>query len=275
MLRRNFIQTLLIGSGGLVLGTAHGFEGVLDGNNILVKMIYNNIGHSKTLVSKWGLSIWIEDNYQAFLFDTGGDASVILDNINHSRIDLTKLKGIVISHNHWDHKNGLQKVLERTDYLPKVYVVENDVRLFKNEFPKAKIVSVKEPMQISSTFWTTGELDGTSRGIQLREQSFVISQGDSVYLFTGCSHTGIVPMTETVKSVFPEKSIKLISGGFHLGSASNKEGLSISKKLKELNVQKIAPSHCTGKSAMEIFKKDWGTNYLSFNLGEEIKIELS
>jgi len=91
-------------------------------------MLYNNVGSSPGLVSKWGVSIWIEEKETAVLFDTGGDPSTLWDNMVNSKVDIKKLSKIVISHNHWDHVNGLPILLEKSNYRTDVFVPNLDYK---------------------------------------------------------------------------------------------------------------------------------------------------
>ena len=90
---------------------------------------------------------------------------------------------------------------------------------------------------------------------------------------TGCSHPGIVNIVRTAKEIFPDKDIALLAGGFHLIDKSAKEIREISNELKALNINIIAPSHCTGEQAIKIFKEEWGAQMIDFNLGDEQKIQ--
>ena len=272
MERRLFIQTLILGS-GYVLVSSKGLKGAqLDENSVKISMIYNNTGKSSTFKSAWGLSVWIEKYNTATLFDTGGDPSILWENISHTDLDINKLSNIVISHNHWDHKNGLGLILEKTLNKPDVYIVENDFKEYSEKFPEAKLKSVSGVMQIDKDTWTTGPLKALLPGGELYEQSVVLTQKKSMVLLTGCSHSGIVDMVKTVKKTFPDKELKLVAGGFHLMSKPDSEIMKISTELKDLNVVKIAPSHCTGDNAINYFRKDWGDKFIDFNIGDELTI---
>ena len=59
---------------------------------------------------RWGISYLIG---QDLLFDTFGDPYVFLRNAERMNIDLSKIKHIVISHDHWDHISGLWYVINR------------------------------------------------------------------------------------------------------------------------------------------------------------------
>ena len=159
----------------------------------------------------------------------------------------------MISHNHWDHKNGLGLILEKTLNKPDVYIVENDFK----EYSKI----IYDGLKVSLL-----------PGGELYEQSVVLTQKKSMVLLTGCSHSGIVDMVKTVKKTFPDKELKLVAGGFHLMSKPDSEIMKISTELKDLNVVKIAPSHCTGDNAINYFRKDWGDKFIDFNISDELTI---
>ncbi|MBN2349520.1 MAG: MBL fold metallo-hydrolase [Bacteroidales bacterium] len=272
MKRRTFIQTFILSSGYILMNPGK-LKGIHSDNNTLsVSMIYNNYKGSSDLKNAWGLSIWIEDADNATLLDTGGDASIMWENIEHTGINLNKLSNIIISHNHWDHINGLATILEKTNNKPKVYVVKNDINLYINKYPDANINAVSYVHEIYPNQWSTGPLKGTVMLGDIYEQSLILIQNNSLFLLTGCSHPGIVKIVETAKEKFPDKQIKLVAGGFHLINKSEKEVKEISAELKTMEVLNIAPSHCTGDFAIKIFKEDWGEKFVDFNLGDEMEI---
>ena len=270
MERRWFIRTFLLSSGALLTGMPQMFAMNNDPKLIKISMIYNNIGVSTTLTSVWGLSIWIEFGESALLFDTGGDASVLLKNMAELKLDFGKLKTIVVSHNHWDHINGLEAVLEKTAFQPNVYVPVSDLEEFKNKNPKANCIGVGEPMQINDYCWSTGQLLFSGSSFRINEHALMLIQGDDLVLLTGCSHPGIVELTRRAKETHPDKNIVLVAGGFHLNQYSEEQVQEISHKLKEMEVGRIAPSHCTGTKAIAVFRNSWGEKFLDFNLGNHL-----
>jgi len=53
---------------------------------------------------------------------------------------------------------------------------------------------------------------------------------------------------------------------------SDAEIRAIIKRLKALDVQKIAPSHCTGDTARRMFHEAWQHNFLEGGLGTVIEV---
>jgi metal-dependent hydrolase (beta-lactamase superfamily II) len=37
-------------------------------------------------------------------------------------------------------------------------------------------------------------------------------------------------------------------------------------------VEKIAPSHCTGNSAIKTFRHEWGTSFVDLNIGDTFEV---
>ena len=64
-----------------------------------------------------------------------------------------------------------------------------------------------------------------------------------------------------------------MAGGFHLGSVNDAKILEVSELLRQEGVVKMATSHCTGDQAIGLFRKEWGANFVEFNLGDEITLE--
>jgi 7,8-dihydropterin-6-yl-methyl-4-(beta-D-ribofuranosyl)aminobenzene 5'-phosphate synthase len=64
----------------------------------------------------------------------------------------------------------------------------------------------------------------------------------------------------------------MIIGGFHLSSMPLDEIEHIVSRLQELGVRKVAPSHCTGEQARDIFRNTWGNNFIEGGVGATIEL---
>jgi len=69
-----------------------------------------------------------------------------------------------------------------------------------------------------------------------------------------------------------DKNIYLLMGGFHLGGRSDAEIRVIIKRLKTLGIRKVAPSHCTGNSAIRMFRDEWTGDFIEGGLGAVIEV---
>lgn len=266
MNRRIFLQQMaLCSTSVMALSNNHSVH-IFKDNKMDLNMIYNNTGSSSTLQNGWGLSVWIQRSDDAVLFDTGGDSSILWDNIQQSGLNPGLLSKIVISHNHWDHTNGLGRVLKETKYKPAVYVPAHDNEEFQRKHPQAMFQFIKEAQKLDDDLWTTGQMTSSSGFNHIYEQALVIVQHNNVNILTGCSHPGIVEIVHKAGKIFPGKTIELVAGGFHLMNKTGKEVRLISEKIKKTGVQHIAPSHCTGERAIQIFRETWRERFVDFNL---------
>lgn len=243
-----------------------------DTSPVRVMMIYNNTGSQPGLKGAWGLSAWVATAEGNLLFDTGGDPDILRDNMRHLRLDPSSLISVILSHDHWDHRNGLSWLLEHTAYVPTVLVPAEVREKYAQTYPAARVRGITGPTEILPGIWSTGSMATTYKGDPLYEQALVILRGDHLWLLNGCSHPGVIPMVNQVKEAFPGKHIALLSGGFHLGSKTAKEVREISDLLRQEGVEKIAPSHCTGEEAITLFRKAWGNSFTAFDLGDELVI---
>jgi len=234
-----------------------------------ITVVYNNIpGDTGADVRVGaGFSAFIAFKQRNILFDVGADATVLVRNIVVLGIDIRRLDAVVISHNHWDHVYGLPGIYALAESDPDIYVTASSKGAILEQNPRAKVKPIDEPTQIFPDVWSTGSMNVEYRNLSFSEQAIILKNDDGTYVVTGCAHPGIVSIVERGKQLFPRKSIALVAGGFHLVNSTEQEIMDISAKLKELGVRNIAPSHCTGGMAIEIFKREWSDRFHSLYLG--------
>ena len=202
------------------------------------------------------------------MFDAGGEASVILENLHSLHSDGLELEALVISHNHWDHVFGLPGIMNSALNYPPVYVAASAAEGIKQQYPRAEVIPVDGPKKIAPDVWVTGPLEIEFMGAPLSEQALVLENPDGLHVIVGCSHPGIVAIVERVREMFPETPVAFVGGGFHLRSTGEEEIQRIAVDLERLGVRKIGPSHCTGEPGVSIFRDRWGKNFVNFDLGD-------
>jgi 7,8-dihydropterin-6-yl-methyl-4-(beta-D-ribofuranosyl)aminobenzene 5'-phosphate synthase len=168
--------------------------------------------------SGWGFSCLV-DNGQRLLFDTGDDGKKLIHNFEKATIDPKSVKKVVISHNHWDHVDGL-----------------DGFRKFNFDTEVIRPNAFSEPTEIFPGIYSTGAL-----GISPREQSLVVKTEKGNIVITGCAHPGLERILQTARGL---GLVYGVLGGFH--------GFS---KFAELEgIPLIAPCHCTEHTS-EIFQR--------------------
>ncbi|HQL41389.1 MAG TPA: MBL fold metallo-hydrolase, partial [Candidatus Omnitrophota bacterium] len=200
----------------------------------------------------WGIAFLIG---QEILFDAFGDAHALEQAIQSKKVDLSCLKHIVISHDHWDHTNGLWSILPRCPQAS-VYVCRRVSSRLKESIRsfRVKLVEVQKPVRIVRGVHTAGQIKGLIKDQIIYEQSLVISSLQGLTLLTGCSHPGILSVVNHVHEHFHKMPCRVI-GGLHLKDTPAQEIKNIAHQLKKDGVKTIIPLHCTGKQAVRIFKR--------------------
>lgn len=226
--------------------------------------IYDNRSLYPHLASRWGFACLVGDD---LLFDTGGDGHTLLSNMAKMGIDPSRIGTVVLSHAHGDHTGGLGSLLG-TGVRPTVYVPRSFPSRFKADVRSlTRLVEVREPLEIRPGVHTTGEV-----GRGLVEQALAVETEKGLVVITGCAHPGVVEMVRHARQI-GEGEVYLVLGGFHLGGVSGRRVERIIADFRRLGVQKVAPCHCTGDRAIEIFAEEYGEDFIRVGVGMVLDVE--
>ncbi len=267
------LLTVALGFGGSLFSRAASTESVAaqaGARPISFTILYDNYPSQKGLTLDNGFSCLIQGTEKNILFDTGANGDVLFKNFAALKLDPMSVDLVVISHVHGDHSGGLLPFLAKKGacqvFLPASASADFVQRV---EAAKGKVVLVKEPLSVCEGVFSTGPI--YAPGPLLDEQGLAVDTPKGLVILTGCAHPGIVQVVEKAKSVMP-KEIYLVMGGFHLGGRPQADLEMISRRLRDLGVQNLAASHCTGDQAIALFKKDFGKNYIPIGVGKQIII---
>ena len=235
-----------------------------------VKIVFDNEVMNDKFMAGWGFSCLVD---KRILFDTGEKAEYLFNNMANMDIDVSCIEKVVISHDHWDHTGGLWELLKKRKGI-KVYACPGFSAKFKDKVKElqGELRQIDKLAEVGKDIFVTGEISGVYKGAYMPEQALVIKTEKGITIITGCSHPGIVKIVTKVKEQFPGEEIYLVFGGFHLMEKDKREIRVIADRLKEMGVQKVGPTHCTGYEAQQIFKEKDGDNFISVKAGVELDI---
>ena len=213
-------------------------------------IVFDNYLNKDNTKQLWGFSAYLKEH--KLLFDTGSNGRVLLKNMQSLNIDVSEIKYIFISHSHWDHIGGLDSIIELNPNITLFLPITLSKHLIKDlkSMVKNVVLCSKKPMHLVNNLYTTGLL-----GDDILEQSLII-ENENIELITGCGHFGVENIAKVAQDI-TKKSVVSISGGFHLLKSSDSEIYLTINKLKELNIKKLYPTHCSGNRAIELIKKEF------------------
>ncbi|HUV52868.1 MAG TPA: MBL fold metallo-hydrolase [Dehalococcoidia bacterium] len=259
-------------------------------------------------LGEWGLSILVETDSTRVLLDTGLSTSAVY-NADLMGIDFSTIDAIVLSHAHGDHTGGLRDVLRRVRkqvqviahpdiWIPK-YVVYGEISRYAGipymkedlESLGASFTLTTKPFKISDDIMTTGEVEMTTDYETIDDRLFVkkgnnivpdpltddlaivVKTTEGLVLITGCAHRGIINTVRHVQKLMGGEYIHTIIGGTHLMVASPERIQNTASELKELRLQRLGVSHCTGFNASAALAKEFSESFFLNNAGSQLTFE--
>jgi len=259
-------------------------------------------------LGEWGLSILIETEGLNILFDTGQSISAS-HNADILGIDLSQIDKIVLSHGHFDHTGGLRQILRRTRKEIEIIAHPDmwQVKYATREGEEDKYIGIPfhrqtleslgarfnlttEPVRLTGNIMTTGEVpmvtdyeeiepylvvkedDGFKRDMLLDDQALIINTEPGLAVILGCAHRGIINTLYHAQQLTGVKVIHTVLGGCHLMDASEERVWLTIAALKELGVQRLGVSHCTGLPASAIMAQEFGDSFFFNNTGTRLSL---
>ena len=232
--------------------------------DLRLTILFDNTAFDEQLKADWGFAALVEYGNHTLLFDTGADGSILLENMRQLGVKPQSIEAVILSHEHYDHTAGLQALLD-TGIRPTVYAPSAFSNTFKKHVrAQTKLVEVTDALTILPGIYLTRPIG------PIVEQALALKTPDGTVVITGCAHPGIVNIVRQAQEVVPGK-VSLLVGGFHLLEIADKKKLkSIIAELRQLGVERVVPTHCTGSAAIDLFRAEFGKNCLDGGVGRTI-----
>jgi 7,8-dihydropterin-6-yl-methyl-4-(beta-D-ribofuranosyl)aminobenzene 5'-phosphate synthase len=272
-------------------------------DNIRITVLIENSVHRPGLVAEHGLSFHVQCGERSLLFDAGQTGLAVI-NAETLRLPLDRLEAIVLSHGHYDHTGGVPAVLDAAPNA-RVYL---HLAAFEKKFsqnangparPIGRSDCVKQSIrkcaggfietsgraEIIEGVFATGEIPRANayedtggaffldaectRPDPLKDdQALVIDLGRSVILLLGCAHAGVVNTLDYIQQLGGKKPVSAVIGGLHLGSASEERIQQTITRLRDAQLDILAPVHCTGLPATAKMWRAFPEMFRSAGVGE-------
>lgn len=259
-------------------------------------------------LGEWGLSILVETGDLRVLLDAGQSISAAA-NASLLGIDLSRIDRIILSHGHYDHTGGLPHILSKMGKTvpiiahPDIWADKysgregQDYRYIGIPHRRHLLESLgasfnlhTEPVKIGDGVMTSGEVPMVT-GFEkvepyllvkeasafrqdelLDDQALIIETGAGLVVILGCAHRGIINTLYHARQLTGVEEVYAVLGGCHLMDASEERVRLTIAALKDVGVQKLGVSHCTGLSAACSMAREFGDGFFFNNAGTVINL---
>ena len=247
-----------------------------------ITTLMENTACADGYAAEHGLSLFIETKTKKILFDSG-PSEAFAGNAEKLGVDLGEADIAILSHGHYDHSGGLLRFLQLNGHAP-VYLQKDAFEEHYNR--QMKYIGVDPALQNSDRIVFTDGERKLAEGVTLytcngktlarpietngmtvkrdgvllpedfrHEQYLLIEEDGRRYLFSGCSHKGIINITNWFR---PD----VLVGGFHFmdvvldeaGKAFLTEAAETLCKFDTV----YYTGHCTGVEQYEFMKQRMG-----------------
>ena len=282
---------------------------MIDPAKLRLTTLVENTTARRGILAEMGLCILIEADGQRILLDTGASPVTAPHNARTLGVDLSAVDTIVLSHGHFDHTGGLPGVLaamgRETGIIahPAVWELKysqnphtgdyiyGGIPYRQEELERlgARFILTAEPTWIGEDIVISGEEPMTTDFEAVDDVLYVKEDGQfapdsmaddqSVYVRTelglviilGCAHRGTINIIRHACQLTGMETVYMVVGGTHLFRAPPEQLEQTINSLREIGVQKLAVSHCTGMKQAATMAQVFGHQFMFNNAGTVIK----
>lgn len=251
-----------------------------------VTVLVENTASGRGMLGEHGLAYCIETGGAQVLFDTGQTGRVLIHNAERLGVHLGATEAVVLSHGHYDHTGGLEEVLGKGSQ-PHLFLhpgalvtrfsrgTDGTVREVGPP-PGIEEPSLREstssltfttsPTEVNEKLTVTGEVprrndfEDTGGDFYLDEgctepdpivddQAVFFDTPEGTVVLLGCGHAGVINTLTYIRELTGGRPISAVIGGMHLLHASEERMDRTVEALRQMDVNLLAPAHCTGAQA--------------------------
>ena len=274
-------------------------------STIAITVLMENQSPDEQLAVEHGLSFHLQAGSQQILFDTG-QSGAFIDNAQTLEIDLEELSTVVLSHGHYDHTGGLERLLstERNFAIhahPDAVITRYSIRDAANPrmvgIPAGSLQALRDHGFSETAAWTT-----ISQGIHITgavprvttyedtggpffldsqqnvpdpitdDQALCFEGSEGLIIVLGCAHAGIINTVRYCRKMTGNDHVHAIIGGFHLLNASAERMERTIQALREINAPLLAPCHCTGEEQTKQLSEAFPDTFRPCHCGSRFRL---
>jgi 7,8-dihydropterin-6-yl-methyl-4-(beta-D-ribofuranosyl)aminobenzene 5'-phosphate synthase len=274
--------------------------------DLTISTLVENTVQKLGLIAEHGLSFLISAPGSNILFDTG-QGFALIPNAIRMEIDLRRISSVILSHGHCDHTGGLSRLLSEIGPKSVFAYPSAFSRKYSNKQGELRSIGVPEslealehagmqlrtctqPVEVAPGVLATGPIPRLTDFEQVPahfltdapagtglvqdnledDQALILDQRDGPVLVMGCGHSGIANTLLYATELTGTNHFSLVIGGTHLIDADEARLIETLDFLRQFEIMKIAPCHCTGPKGQFALWQKYGTAFLSNSTGDRI-----